>query len=202
MDVIKVPPKGFASNSYILTSDNKRAVVIDPGEPEIADELEKRGLVCEAVLLTHGHFDHVGGCGALFQKGAAICCGEREKDFIFSDRNLSIFGLPFPKFQISRTFSDGEKFSLSGIEFTALSTPGHTAGGMCYISGEFLFSGDTLFNLSIGRTDFPTGDFDTLLNSLKKLFALGGEYRVLCGHGNDTTLSFERENNPFSKLIK
>lgn len=201
MEVYKIEPYGFASNSYILTNDNKNAVVIDPAQPRIADICAKKGLECKYVLLTHGHFDHVGGCGVLFEKGAQILCGERERDFIFSPDNTEIFGgVYIPEFKISRTLKDGEKFTLCGMDFLAIATAGHTAGGMCYIAERNLFSGDTLFRCSIGRTDLPTGDMKTLIQSLKKLFSLDGDYKVYCGHEGDTTLDYERKFNPFARF--
>ena len=198
MKVIKVEPIGFASNSYILTADNKTAVVIDPSEERILDILRLHNLECRYVLLTHGHFDHVGACGVLYAAGTRIYCGEAEKDLIFSPANTEIFGGVYvPQFEISRTLSDGEKFNLCGIDFTAIATPGHTKGGMCYLAGDCLFTGDTLFSRSIGRTDLPTGDYKTLIESVKKLFALSGNLKVYAGHGEDTSLDFERNNNPF-----
>lgn len=198
MKIIKVEPRSFASNSYILTADDNTAVVIDPSEEGVIDALRQNNLECKYVLLTHGHFDHVGACRALAVNGAHVCCGENERDFIFSRENLSIFGgVHIPHFEIFRTFADGEKFSLCGIDFTAISTPGHTAGGMCYLVGDCLFSGDTLFLGSIGRTDLPTGDHKTLISSVKKLFAIPRDLKVYTGHGEDTTLNFERQFNPY-----
>lgn len=201
MEIIKILPEGFASNSYILTEDGENAVVIDPAQPRIADVLQQKGLKCRYVLLTHGHFDHVGGCGVLYEQGAEILCSEREKDFVFSSANTGIFGgVYIPKFEISRTLQDGEVFSLCGMEFQAISTPGHTVGGMCYLTGNNLFSGDTLFRCSVGRTDLPTGNARELSDSLKKLFALKGNSTVYCGHEEDTTLDFERNHNPYAKF--
>lgn len=172
--------------------------MIDPYEKRVLDVLKQNGLECKYVLLTHGHFDHVGMCGKLFQIGAVICCGEMEKEYIFSAENKQLLGgVHIPDFEISRTFRDGEKFNLCGIDFTAIHTPGHTAGSMCYLVGDCLFSGDTLFKCSVGRTDLPTGDFTELVSSVRKLFALDGDIKVYTGHGEDTSLNFERQYNPF-----
>lgn len=200
MRVIKVEPIGFASNSYILTADNKSAVVIDPYEAQVLKVLGQNNLTCEYVLLTHGHFDHVGLCGKLYENGVCICCGEREKDYVFSSENKQLLGgVHIPDFKIFRTFKDGEKFNLCGIDFTAIHTPGHTAGSMCYVAEDCLFSGDTLFRACVGRTDLPTGNFSDLMSSIKKLFTLPGNLKVYTGHGEDTTLSFERNYNPFAR---
>lgn len=197
MKVIKVEPVGFACNSYILTADNKTAVVIDPYETRVLNVLEQTNLKCKYVLLTHGHFDHVGLCGKLYEL-AHICCNEREKDYIFSPANRQLLGgVHIPDFKISRTFTDGEKFNLCGIDFISIHTPGHTAGSTCYIAEDCLFSGDTLFRAGVGRTDLPTGNFAELINSIKKLFALPCDLKVYTGHGEDTTLSFERQYNPY-----
>lgn len=198
MRVIKVEPIGFASNSYILTADNKSAVVIDPYDRQVFKVLEQNNLTCEYVLLTHGHFDHVGLCGKLYANGVSICCGKSEKDYIFSSENMQLLGgVHIPDFKISRTFTDGQKFNLCGINFTAIHTPGHTAGSMCYIAESCLFSGDTLFRAGVGRTDLPTGNFSELMSSINKLFALPYNFKVYTGHGEDTTLDFERQFNPY-----
>ncbi|MDE5667330.1 MAG: MBL fold metallo-hydrolase [Clostridia bacterium] len=198
MRVSKILPVGFASNSYILTADGKTAVVIDPSEKRILKILKENGLSCKYVLLTHGHFDHVGACGELFSIGAHICCNEREKDLIFSKEYLNIFGgVTVPEFKISRTFKDGEEITLCGINFKVLETPGHTVGSACYVAGDSIFTGDTLFCGSVGRWDLPTGNFTELIKSVKHLAALDGDYKIYAGHGEDTTLSRERAYNPY-----
>lgn len=196
--VIKVYPRSFASNSYILTADGKTAVVIDPSEEGIFALCKENGLECKCALLTHGHFDHIGGCGELYKNSVPVYCGEKEKDLIFSKDYLSIFGgVRVPKFEISRTFKDGDEAELCGIKFQVLETPGHTEGSVTYLAGDCLFTGDTLFKGSVGRTDLPTGDFTKILKSVKKLSSLAGNYKVYCGHEDDTTLENERENNPY-----
>lgn len=198
MTVFKVLARGFGCNSYILTADNKTAVIVDCADENVFYECEERNLQPVAVLLTHGHFDHVGGCGLFSTKGVPIYCGEKEKDFIFSKENRSIFGgVYIPDFEIYKTLNDGEKLTLAGIDFTVISTPGHTVGGVCYKAEGCLFTGDTLFCGSIGRTDLPGGSFKDIILSLKKLAALDGNYKVYCGHEEDTTLDYERENNRY-----
>ena len=196
--VIKVYPRAFASNSYILTADGKTAVVIDPSEEGIFALCKENGLDVKCALLTHGHFDHIGGCGELSKNEVSIYCGEKEKELIFSKEYLSIFGgVSVPKFEIAGTFSGGDEVKLCGINFKVIKTPGHTAGSMTYLAGDCLFTGDTLFKGSVGRTDLPTGDFSKILESVKKLSALAGDYKVYCGHEDDTTLEEERNNNPY-----
>ncbi|MDE5721674.1 MAG: MBL fold metallo-hydrolase [Clostridia bacterium] len=198
MKIIKIDPISFGSNSYILTVDGKSAVVIDPSSPEICTELEKRALVCKYVLLTHGHFDHVGGCAALQSNGAEIWCGEWEASLIFSKEYLSIFGgVQVPPFKVTRTLKHGESFVLCGIRFTAILTAGHTKGSMCFVTEDNIFTGDTLLFRSVGRCDLPTGSFSELKSSLKKLSSLVGEYKIYGGHGADTTLSAEKKYNSY-----
>ena len=200
MTIYKILPVGFAANSYIITTDDKTCVVIDPAQPRISEECKKRGLTPEYALLTHCHYDHIGGAGALYGAGCKILCGEAEEPYIFSEDNRAIFhGITIPPFEIYKTIKDGEQFTLCGIPFRAIATPGHTAGGMCYVTGDTIFSGDTLFCRSVGRTDFPTGSYPALVQSIKKLYALDGDYKVLCGHDRDTTLNEERTLNPYVK---
>ena len=150
------------------------------------------------MLLTHGHFDHVGGCGKFYENGVPIYCGDGEDKFISCPENRGIFGgVNIPYFEIYKTLSDGEVISLGGMTFTVISSGGHTVGGVCYISDGKLFTGDTLFAGSVGRCDLPTGDVIRLKESLKKLCLLDGDYAVYCGHGEDTTLARERKYNPY-----
>jgi glyoxylase-like metal-dependent hydrolase (beta-lactamase superfamily II) len=198
MKVYKIYPKGFASNSFIVTADDKTCVVIDCAQERVLEECQKLNLTPEYVLLTHGHYDHIGGCGALFDSGAKVLCGEKEERLIFSDDNRAIFhGITIPHFEIYKTLKDGEEIELCSIKFKVISTPGHTAGGVCYLAEDKLFTGDTLFFESVGRSDLATGNARELIASVKKLYALTGNYNVYCGHGEDTTLEHERLFNPY-----
>ena len=196
MQVFKIYPQGFAANSYLLTQDEKTAVVIDPAQPRIADEAKRRGLTVTHVLLTHGHFDHIGGCAALQADGAKVGCLAKEAPLALGKNNMAdYFGGHVPPFSVDFTFGDGDILSLDGMQFLVIATPGHTAGGACFCVGDHLFTGDTLFAGDIGRSDLPTGSGAQLTESVRKLYALQGDFTVCPGHGEDTTLEYERHNN-------
>lgn len=203
MEIITIYPRGFGANTYVLTEDGKHAIVIDPAQPRVESELLKRGLCASAVLLTHCHFDHVGGVASLQEGGARVYCSMAEKALVGTSADLfEYFGAPRIPFRIDETFADGEEKSIEGIRVKALWTPGHTKGSCCYLvtSNEgimYLFTGDTLFSGSMGRTDFPTGNDEEMRVSLKKLALLEGDYPVYPGHNEETTLQREREINPF-----
>ena len=197
MKVYKINPVGFASNSYLLTEDGENAVCIDPAQPRILDEAKKRGLTVTHVLLTHGHFDHIGGIAALQEEGAKVGCLYGEERLAIAE-NLSDSlgeGLEIQPFFIDFTVKDGEELELAGMKIKVIATAGHTAGGACYLCGSYLFTGDTLFQGSVGRCDLPTGNASALTASVKKLYALEGDYTVYAGHGEDTTLDIERKCN-------
>ncbi len=203
MEIITIYPRGFGSNTYVLTADNKNAVVIDPAQPRVLEELNKRGLQAQYVLLTHCHFDHVGGVGALQKQGAKVLCSENEKPLVGTSADLfDWFGVPRVDYQIDETLADNEARTLCGLTFQTLFTPGHTKGSASYLftekdGGRYLFTGDTLFAGSIGRTDFPTGDIGVLRHSLRRLSLLDGDMKVFAGHNEETSLETERKTNPF-----
>ena len=202
MQIITLSPRGFGANTYVLTKDGKTALVVDPAQPRVFEEIEKRGLIPVCVLLTHCHFDHVGGVGVLQENGARVFCSKTEKTLVGTEADLfSAFGTPRVAYTVDETFSDGEEKTLCGLRVQLLLTPGHTAGSACYLvtDGEerILLTGDTLFSGSIGRTDFPTGSIAQMRASLKKLAELNGDYPVYAGHNEPTTLDTERKTNPF-----
>lgn len=193
--VHKIYPKGFAANCYLLTADGKTAVAIDPAQPRVLEESQKYGLKVEYVLLTHGHFDHIGGCAALQRAGAKVGCLSGEERLAILDNLSYRFGGEVEPFTVDFTVKDGEILEICGMKIKVIASPGHTAGGACYLAEDNLFTGDTLFRDGVGRTDLPTGNYGQLEKSVKKLYDLEGDYIVYAGHGGDSTLERERKTN-------
>ncbi len=203
MQIITVYPRDFGANTYILIGEENQAIVIDPAQTRVESELIKHGIQAKYVLLTHCHFDHVGGVAVLQEGGAKVLCSSEERKLVGTDAELfSLIGQPRVPYKIDDTFADGEARVLCGIHVQAILTPGHTLGSCCYLitekdGGRYLFTGDTLFAGSIGRTDFPTGNITQMRESLKKLCALDGDMPLYAGHNEETTLEKERKTNPF-----
>lgn len=186
------------TNCYIVWDENtKNAAVIDPGDDGayLSDRLKKNGLTLQYILLTHGHFDHIGGVDEL-----KSTCGSNPKVYL-SHKDLgleSVFHETIALDPNSVTdWKEGDSVTMDSITFQVLSTPGHTPGSVCLIAGDILFSGDTLFQGSCGRTDFPGGSWTEMSASLRRLYQLPGDYTVLSGHTGSTTLDRERKTNVF-----
>ncbi len=200
MKIQKIITGPLAVNTYIF-SDNGEAFVVDPGGSgeQIFSIIAEENLKLKAVLLTHGHFDHTGAVNYLRERGAMVIIGAGEEKFALSSDNLAaLYSDTWSSFLVDVTVKDGEKFSLCGNEIEVIATPGHTPGGVCYRVGDFLFSGDTLFAGSMGRTDFPGGDYGELIKSIKKLFEIVDDLVILPGHGDESTLSREKGRNLYA----
>ncbi len=197
--LIKTLPVGhLETNCYVVTDENTlECAVIDPGAESntILGYLEDNRLRCRAVMLTHAHFDHTGALAAVLEEtGAELYFNEKEAG------GATVPGFkPFDPPEGARHYSEGDEVRVGSLVFRVLETPGHTPGGVTLVCGDAIFSGDTLFRLSCGRTDFPGGDMMEELRSLKKIAALPGDYDVYPGHDMATRLSIEREHNPYMR---
>ena len=194
------------TNCYIIeNTETKEAFVFDPGDQgdRIMDLLKKEGVSLAGVCLTHAHFDHIMALPYLMQQkdDLPIYIHEDEEEILENpDLNLSsMMGMNL-SFKANHFVKDGEKIEILGTKVTCIHVPGHTKGGVCYYfeDDEWLISGDTLFQQSIGRTDFPTGDFQALIHGIRtKLFKLPFETQVFSGHTPPTTIGEENRSNPF-----
>lgn len=194
----------FDSNAWLI-EENGECLLVDAGvaAASVARLLDEHGWRLTAVVLTHGHLDHVCQAGALKERfDVPVWLHEAELPLYQDDalNGFALFGggrhapLPVP----DRLLADGARLPLGGTQLEVLHTPGHTAGGLCVLAQTHLISGDTLFKTSVGRTDLPTGDMDTLIDSIRnRLFTLPPETIVCPGHGPQTTIEFERKYNPY-----
>jgi glyoxylase-like metal-dependent hydrolase (beta-lactamase superfamily II) len=204
LKILEVGP--FASNCYIIGSEmTKEGMIIDPGEEakRILKTVKELGLNIKLIVLTHGHVDHVGGLTEVKEStGAEIAIHEDDKRQLASGEGrmlASMFGGTYREPPAPDKFlKDGDIIEVGELRFTVLHTPGHTPGGICLLGDGVVFTGDTLFNYSVGRTDLPGGDTETIMTSIhSKLMVLPDKTIVYPGHGPQSTIVAERKGNPF-----
>ena len=198
---------GFVrTNCYIVyTEETKKAVLIDPAAEagKIVEEIERLGVTPEAVLLTHGHFDHMLAADPLRKEYHIPVCVLKEDAELLKNPDLNCSELFLHRsygISADEELTDGQKLAFLEGALTVIATPGHTAGSCCYYAEKesILFSGDTLFQRSVGRTDLPTGKASQISLSIKeKLFVLPDDTLVLSGHGEETTIGEEKQYNPY-----
>ncbi len=204
MYVNKLVVGALATNCYIIANNNtKSCAVIDPGDDskKIMNIIESEGFKLEKILITHSHVDHICAADELKSASGACIVISSTDGAIFGNDAITLcnaFGACAPKSKPDVFVDDGDLIEVAGFAARVIATPGHTPGSVCFYfeSESILFSGDTLFYESIGRTDFPGGSFNSILQSIKdKLFTLPPDTKVYPGHNGDTTIIHEKESN-------
>lgn len=204
MKIEKILEPSFGENMYILVDEEtKKCAVVDPGgaEDKILNYIKNNGLTLEYILLTHGHGDHIGAVKSIREKtGAKVVAHTDEKELLNDNRkNLSCM-MPHcgpQELDADIYVNDKEKLTLGNLKLSFIHTPGHTKGGMCIRVNDDMFTGDTLFAGSIGRTDFIGGSYKELEKSLKKLSKYENDVKIHPGHGPSSTLRIEKTSNPY-----
>lgn len=204
MKVLKFLTGPIQVNTYLAYDETKKGFIVDPGDysRQLTEKIQSEEIDIEYIILTHGHGDHIGGVlqyKELFPN-SKIVAGSKEKELLENPAlNLSaeLFGKPLRIFA-DMYVSEGDSVQVGNTSLSFIDTPGHTVGGICILTKGYVFSGDTLFMSSIGRTDFHGGNFQQLIDSIReKLFVLPDETIVLPGHMDETSIGYEKEHNPF-----
>ena len=192
------PVGAYGANCSLVFDAQSQAVVIDPGDEaaRILAKVKELALDVRAILLTHAHFDHIGAAARLQRELGAPVYVHADDVRGLTDARYSVMPIDEP-ITADHLLQDGDVITVGELTFTVLHTPGHTTGSVCYRIENVLFAGDTLFSGGIGRTDFPGGDMTTMRQSLKCVCALPDELSVVCGHGEETTIGYEKRTNPF-----
>jgi hydroxyacylglutathione hydrolase len=204
MKIIKLKPLSVCdTNSYIVAGRENNCALIDaPDDADyILEQIDLLGLNLKKIFLTHGHFDHVGAVADLYDRtGCEVYIHEKDMKKLTDDSGMLVNFFRIKgarKFDKAISFGENDILTLDELEFDVLHTPGHTGGSVCFICGNEMFSGDTLFARSVGRTDMPDGDPMQLIKSLKKIMELSGNLNVYPGHMSATTLDEEKKYNPY-----
>ena len=199
----------FQENSYVLYDETRECVIIDPGnntaseDKKLSDFISENNLIVKRLILTHGHIDHINGNKYVFDT-YGLLPEVHQSDVYFIEKHLSsatMYGLPAQQSPMPKTYlKEGDVIEFGNSKLQTIHTPGHSPGSITFYNVEqkFMIAGDVLFYGSIGRTDLPMGNMDDLISSIKnKLFNLGDDMKVYNGHGQSTTIGFEKLHNPF-----
>lgn len=193
------------TNCYLIEDEATGALaVIDPGDecPALYEQIDKLGGGLDYVLLTHGHFDHILGVSNLCERYHPTVCACADEMKVLQNglyNRTSVHNIRLNSFNVDRLLRDGDTITLGESELSFIHTPGHTAGSGCYLVDDLIFSGDTIFCESVGRTDFETSDPRAMMRSVERIKNLSGDYNIFPGHDMFTTLSHERQYNPFMR---
>jgi glyoxylase-like metal-dependent hydrolase (beta-lactamase superfamily II) len=199
----------FQENSYVLYDETRECVIIDPGnntaseDKKLSDFISENNLIVKRLILTHGHIDHINGNKYVFDT-YGLLPEVHQNDVYFIEKHLAsatMYGLPAQQSPMPETYlKEGDVIEFGNSKLQTIHTPGHSPGSLTFYNKEekFMIAGDVLFYGSIGRTDLPMGNMNDLISSIKnKLFNLGDDMKVYNGHGQSTTIGFEKLHNPF-----
>lgn len=204
--IIRMPVGSYQANCYIVFNDENEAIIIDPGaQPfDILKAVEERNLKVSKILLTHAHPDHFGALKEVREKLNVPAYISTKDEVMLEDRSGNLgemLGIKSETLKADVIFNENDYIDFGNKKIQVILTPGHTPGGACFLLDDILFTGDTLFSGSIGRTDLPGGDYDTIMESLRELMNLPADTIVLPGHGPETTIAQEKINNPFIRSM-
>lgn len=202
--IVRLALGALASNCYIIPADGNKVVVVDPASAgEVEAVVESNDLEIGGIIITHGHFDHFAGAAALKAvSGAPVYAPDLDSEMLQSEKKSWAWfmqGVEFTPIAPDHLFSDGDKFSVCGVEFRVMAAPGHTAGSCLLFCEKYgvIFTGDVIFRGSIGRTDGFSGSGRLMMESLKKIRDIRENYLLLCGHDDPTELDREKKTNPY-----
>lgn len=205
MKIHRIPVGMLQSNSYVVSDNNGSAALIDCGVSykKILSYLQDNKLSLEKIILTHGHFDHADDASDLkAETGAKVVIHSLDNELLLNPKLIGGMFTPFLKNEGQEAddfFDNGDLITAGELSFKVIHTPGHTKGSCCFMIEDAIFTGDTLFAGGCGRVDMYGGDSKEIMESLKKLSNLPGDFRVFPGHGEDTTLQLERKTNPYMR---